>query len=154
MSRLSPALTPIEMTADEFCQHVFVLPVRKVNQARGRKNDVSPEHRARLNRLEAVVSGGLQGESAYTGLLMDRLMATAFDEDLYWSSLPDGTIIVLAEESVYEQAGERRLVEEIHAAELERALSRGEDVPMELVMFYRNQPALQMRETMGEYARH
>jgi hypothetical protein len=139
------------MTAEEFRQRVFVLPVRKTAQARGRKNEVPETHRSRLNRLETVVSSGLMGESAYTGLLMDRLLSTEFEDDMYWSALPDGTLVVLADEAVFEQVGERRLVEEIHAAELELALARGEDVPMELVMFYRNQPPAL---AMGEQARH
>lgn len=132
--------SPVEMTAEEFRQSAFVLPVRRVNLPRGRKSDVGDGYRPLLSRLEQVVAAGLMTESAYTGLLIEKLLSVDFKDDLYWSALPDGTVVVLAEEGVYQQVGERRLVEEVHAAELERALARGEEVPMELVQFYRKLP--------------
>ncbi len=133
--------SPIEMSAEEFRQCVFVLPVRRVSGPRGRKIDVSSAYQPLFGRLEQVVSAGLLHESPLAPLLIDRLMSVDLQDDLYWSALADGTVLVLVEESVYEQVGERRLVEEVHAAELEHALKRGEEVPsMDLVRFYRSQP--------------
>jgi hypothetical protein len=106
---------------------------------------VPEAYRSKLSMLEAIVSEGLGAERALTGLFMDRLHSAEFVEDIFYSELPDGTFVALADELLYEQAGERRLIEEIHAAELERALVNGEDLPdMSLLDYYRKQPALQV----------
>lgn len=130
------------MVAEAFLASALVVPVAAVAGRYGSSKLEVPQA-DKLRQLQDAAKAAMKaaGSPALGAELVRQLFQLKLDDDLWYSRLPDGTMVVLVKERVYRQLAERDIVEQVHKAEIEAAVRRGEPVHEDLVRYYRQKPA-------------
>jgi hypothetical protein len=133
-----------QMSIDEFAASTLIVPVRPTLEPAGvDRLGVPPAHSAKMNALRAESAAAMKSAGA-TELgqeLINRLLQMRLVDDLWYQRLPNGRTLILVKEDVYQQLPEREIAEQVHKAEVDAAVMRGDVVPDDLIRYYRHKPA-------------
>lgn len=140
--------TAAVMAAESFRSSALVIPVRPAPPGSPYRLEVPAGNMDKLAELRAASEASMAavGAPERAPELVAGLMATELgrDEDVWFSRLDHGTMVILVRDDVYRQLGEREVAEHVHMAVVEEAVRKGEPVPDDLVKYYRgkSQPSL------------
>lgn len=144
--------TVASMSADEFRSRSFVLPVETgFNAVTGAflRHSVPAGDRSRSRWLEFLAAGAaMMGTTP--SRVSDRLLQIQMTDDLWYGALPDGSMVILAQAHAYHRLPESEIVEQVHANEVRAAHRRGEEVPQDIWLYYRDKPRAPLAHPAGE----
>lgn len=135
------------MSAAEFVASAFVVPVRRAgNPALIARLEVPLEHLDRMDavRKDASASMKAMGAADLSAQVVTACLDLNLKDDLWYSRLPSGKVVILVREDVFSQVQERDIAEQVHRTEIDAAITRGEAVPPETVQYYRHKPAVSL----------
>lgn len=133
--------------AERFISEALVIPVVSTGASGGARLRVPDEYKDKLGELQkaAQVTTKSLGMIERAGELVDHCLNNKSSDDIWYTTFDgSGRTIILANAEVYRMLPEREIAEQVHKSVVESAVRRGEDIPEELLMYYRSkaQPVL------------
>lgn len=121
---------------ENFVSSTLIVPVVSDNSSR---LSVSEDYPGKydLLRKSAETCMSAVGHPDRASDLFDGLMSNKLKHDLWYVQVKNGPVIILVKEGIYRQIPEREIAEQVHKEEVESAVLRGEQVPDDLLQYYR-----------------
>lgn len=133
------------MSAAEFMAAAVVVPVKRSDPGAVARLQVSAKHLPQLQAFRRAAQSAMRsrGLPDLSAQIERECMDLGHRDDVWHSRLPNGTVVILVREELYEILQEREVVEQVHRAEVEAAITRGESVPQETMRYYREKDGQQ-----------
>jgi hypothetical protein len=130
-----------------FMESAVVIPVVSEFANGVSRLRVSRNHPEKLESLRVSTQYCMRtlGRPELAAEMIEELLSRRLQQEMWYVSIKGGPTVILVKEDVFEQIPEQELVEFVHKEEVDLAIQRGEDVPVELLRYYRGKSSPQYK---------